>query len=568
MRKFYFVICSIALASAVVGALRAVIAMVDGNWMATGDTELLWLQWADDVGLKRMMLSVPLAIFVSWVARDVVLIKSFHNWRAAATCCMLAFLPHLMVGATVPSSSHQPTIVLITLDSVRLDYLGWGGSDLPTSPKLDALAAKGVRFTQNISQSSWTKPSTATLLTGLVPGKHHANSRYGPLPNSQRTLAEALLLSGYRTNCFSSNPNITPTFGFKQGFSEMQHDVFANADVLIKNGKRWLEAGGEQASFLYLHLNDAHYPYQPSADYAGMFNDTDIEATLDGPAEIEFRTSEGASFSELQVESLRLSYAEEIRYLDDLVGDFVNDLLQARDDVIVIITSDHGEEFLEHGDLGHGHTVYDELIRIPLQFNVSDSLMQQQQWLPGLHNQQVRQMDVLPTVLEMCDLEWPSAAVDLDGQSLLPFFDNASVQSDRNAVSETDSQGSALSGLTGPLRGYRLPHTKLIVSDPWSLLPANRVWLFDLQADPREMTNLAQLKLDLASNLFDDYKGSGWLLPSFSNSSVATTVSEEEKLALAELGYAEDLEGFADDLQGSYFGPRAVPWIEIELSVD
>ena len=568
MRKFYFVICSLALASAVVGALRAVIAMVDGNWMATGDAELLWLQWADDIGVKRMMLSIPLAIFVSWIARDFVLIKSFHNWRAAVACCLLAFLPHLMVGATVPSSTQQPTIVLITLDSVRLDYLGWGGSDLPTSPKLDALAAKGVRFTQNISQSSWTKPSTATLLTGLVPGKHHANSRYAPLPNSQRTLAEALLLSGYRTNCFSSNPNITPTFGFKQGFSEMQHDVFANADALITSGKQWLEAGGGQASFLYLHLNDAHYPYDPSADYAGMFNNTGIESTLNGPTEMEFRASEGASFSEIEVESLRLSYAEEIRYLDDLVGDFVNDLLQTRDDVIVIITSDHGEEFLEHGDLGHGHTVHDELIRIPLQFNISESLMQQQQWLPGLHGQQVRQMDVLPTVLEICGVAWPSTAVALDGQSLLPFFGNGSAQSDRSAISETDSQGSALSGFTGPLRAYRLPHAKLIVSDPWSSLPSNRVWLFDLQTDPRETANLAQQKLDGVIDLFDDYKASGWLLPSFSNSSVTITISEEEKLALAALGYGEDSEGAANGLQDSYFDPRAVPWVELELSLD
>jgi arylsulfatase A-like enzyme len=381
-------------------------------------------------------------------------------------------------------------------------------------------------------------------------------------------LAEALLLSGYRTNCFSSNPNITPTFGFKQGFSEMQHDVFANADALITNGKQWLEAGGAQASFLYLHLNDAHYPYEPSADYAGMFNNTGIEVTLDGPTEIEFRTSEGASFSEMQVESLRLSYAEEIRYLDDLVGDFVNDLLQTRDDVIVIITADHGEEFLEHGDLGHGHTVYDELIRIPLQFNISESLMQQQQWLPGLHSQQVRQMDVLPTVLEICGVEWPPTAVDLDGQSLLPFFGNDSVQSDRSAISETDSQGSALSGFTGPLRAYRLPHAKLIVSDPWSLLPANRVWFFDLQADPREMANLAERKLEMVGDLFDDYKASGWLLPSFGNSSVTMTISEEEKLALAALGYGEDSEGVAGDLQDSYFDPRAVPWVELELSLD
>jgi arylsulfatase A-like enzyme len=194
--------------------------------------------------------------------------------------------------------------------------------------------------------------------------------------------------------------------------------------------------------------------------------------------------------------------------------------------------------------------------------------MQQQQWRPGLHSQQVRQMDVLPTVLEMCGVDWPSTAVALDGQSLLPFFGNDSMQSDRSAISETDSHGSALSGFAGPLRAYRLPHAKLIVSDPWSLLPASRVWLFDLQTDPREMANLAHRKFEMVSDLFDDYKASGWLLPSFSNSSVAIAISEEEKLALAALGYGEDSESVADDLQDSYFDPRAVPWVEVELSVD
>ena len=568
MRKSYFVICSLAMASVVVGALRAITSMVEGNWYASADSNLLWLQWANDLGVKRMLLSVPLALIVYWFAGNSAIIKIFQNWKAAVVCCAIASLPHIMVAAAVPSSAHQPTVVLITLDSVRLDYLGWGGSDLPTSPKLDALAAKGVRFTQNISQSSWTKPSTATLLTGLIPSRHNANSRYGPLDNSHRTLAEALLLAGYRTNCLSSNPNITPTFGFKQGFSEMHHDVFATAEQLIADGEQWLTDGEQQASFLYLHLNDAHYPYNPSREYAGMFNHTGVEVNLDGPAETEFRLSEGATFDSQQVESLRLSYAEEIRHLDDLVGDFVNKLLETRDDVIVIITADHGEEFLEHGDLGHGHTIYDELIRIPLQFSTSDALMRARKWNIGLHQQQVRQMDVLPTVLDMCDVSWPETAPKLDGESLLPFFINAENLSDRTAVSETDSQGSALSGFAGPLRGYRLPKSKLIITDPWTQRTANRVWLFDLQADPRELVNVASTNAALVDQLLADYINLGWLSPRFANSSTQINVSEEEKIALAELGYGEESEETTGELQEPYFDPRAVPWIEMKISID
>ncbi|MDP6964235.1 MAG: sulfatase-like hydrolase/transferase, partial [Planctomycetota bacterium] len=327
MRKFFFVICSLAMASAIVGLSRAVIAMVEGNWQAFGDANLLWLQWANDIGIKRMLITIPLALLVVHFLNKFKLIQIFQSGRAAIACLAFAALPHLVTAITTPDSSAKPTVVLITLDSVRLDHLGWGGSELPTSPKLDALAANGVRFTHNISQSSWTKPSTATLLTGLVPNRHHANSRYSPLIKSQRTLAEVMSLAGYRTRCYSSNPNITPTFGFMQGFEFMHHDVNTLAEQMVAEGEQWLNAAEGQASFLYLHLNDAHYPYAPREPYAGLFNKTNIEAHLDGPAEMDFRHSYGETFTAEEVESLRLSYAEEIKYLDDIVGDFVEKIM-------------------------------------------------------------------------------------------------------------------------------------------------------------------------------------------------------------------------------------------------
>ncbi|MBC8369864.1 MAG: sulfatase [Planctomycetes bacterium] len=568
MRKFYFVICSAALASAIIGLMRAAVVMIDSNWLSIGDGNLLWLHWANDIGVKRMLLSVPIAILLTWFAGKFILLRIFHNAKTAIVCVCLALLPHLVVAAAIPSSAERPTVIMITLDSVRLDHLGWGGCELPTSPKLDSLAAAGIRFTQNISQSSWTKPSTATLLTGLVPSKHRANSRYGPLPNSQRTLAEAFSLAGYRTNCLSSNPNITPTFGFAQGFDNMHHNVFSTAKEIVASGSEWLNAENNQASFLYLHLNDAHYPYRPSKEYAGMFNQTGVDADLTGSIELEFRHNDGETISDEQVESLRLSYAEEIRYLDDVVGDFVSELLNTRDDVIVIITSDHGEEFLEHGDLGHGHTVYDELIRIPLQFSVSDKIMAERYWEKGSHPQQVRQIDVLPTVLEMCGISWPTDSVSLDGHSLLPFFNSLSdKQISRNAWSETDSEGSALSGYSGPLRSLREPGRKLIFSDPWRKETANRVWFFNLIADPQEQKNIAENDQQQCAELFDYCETSGWLLPHFYDSSVRVTMSNQEKAQLAAMGYTDDVEDENSE-QAIYFAPSAVPWSEIKLKDD
>jgi arylsulfatase A-like enzyme len=477
-------------------------------------------------------------------------------------CLALALLPQAVAHALAPSTADKPTVVFILLDSIRLDYVGWGGSELDTTPRLDALTHSGAAFTQAITQASWTKPSVGTLMTSQVPSAHEATTRTTFLNPKMRTIGESFAAGGYRTLALSSNPNITPSFGFAPGFQFFVHDATSTAEPLIATAKEWLADAPDRASFLYLHLNDAHYPYDPAPKYAGMFNHTGVEAHLDGPAEEEFRLRQGETFSAEQVESLRLSYAEEIRYLDDQVGALVEELLATRDDILVVIVSDHGEEFLDHGDLGHGHSLYDELILVPLQFAWSPALGKKMDWSPGSHSEQVRHVDVLPTLLDAAGLQWPSAAPPMQGKSLTPFFTHADGLKDRPAFSETDHKGSMISGYAGALRAYRADGYKMVVSAMWQELVPERGWLFHLVADPGESRNIGKANRELFQQMRARMNTEGWIVDRDMNAIVAAELSQAEQKMLSELGYATDGEE-TGPLESSFMAPKAVPWMEL-----
>ena len=476
---------------------------------------------------------------------------------------VLAGLPLGVSALSRPDSSDRPDVVFILLDSVRLDHVGWGGSELPTSPRLDELAREGAAFTQTITQAPWTKPSVGTLLTGMAPSFHGATTRFGMVEPGMRTLAEAFASGGYRTLALSSNPNITPIFGFAPGFEFFHHDVTDDAENLIGRGREWLQQGGDRASFLYLHLNDAHYPYDPYPEYAGMFNHTGIEAHLDGHTEAEFRESLGATMTAEEVESLRLSYAEEIRYLDDQVGAFVEELLAADEDILVVMVSDHGEEFLDHGDLGHGHSLHEELVRVPLQFSWNAALGSRMEWVGGIHDEQVRNIDVLPTLLDVTGLEWPVAAQALQGRSLETFFASGSESGTRPAFSETDHPGSPLSGPCGPLRSYRADGYKMIVTAPWLEQTADRGWLFRLTADPGEHGNLAEEERARFDHMLKAMEAEGWLFERQHDDAGMAEMSEAMMAELAELGYASD-DFEAPVGEDIYLDPKAVPWVDLK----
>lgn len=506
-----------------------------------------------------------------WLSAPARWIHAWCRPWPALAAMSLALLPQIVAAAAHPAPQGKPNVVFILLDSVRLDHVGWGGSALPTTPRLDALAREGASFTQAITQASWTKPSVATLMTGRTPAQHGATGRFTALPRERRTLAEAFAAAGYRTYGFSSNPNVSTPFHMDQGFQVFGENTSWDAATLIEEARRAAHPADADARpyFLYLHLNDAHYPYEPPATSRTEAGERPIRGTfqtgrtaprLDGEAERQFRANAGATFSEAEVEAMRLAYAEEILALDDQVGSLVEKLLAARDDVLIVICADHGEEFLDHGDLGHGHSLHEELVRVPLMFVWGKELGRQLGLQAGVRTQQVALLDVPATLLEAAGLLWPASAEPQQGRSLLPSLRGAE-DAGAAAFAETDYMGSPLSGFAGPLRMWREPSAKLVISDPWHGATAGRTWLYDLAQDPGERSNAAAALPELARRLRASLDASGFLFERELTDVGAEEISASMKQNLAALGYADGVQEPVDPADVR-FAPRAVPWLQ------
>lgn len=581
MNAILFVVVTLAAASGLVGAWRTLTEAMAGRWFDYGDGAMLWMAWAADPGRQRLLKAGIVALIVVALAllarkKGISLLKPFDlvvrlvgRPIFAILAVVFALLPQIVAPMVRPDTTDKPSILFILLDTVRLDYVGWGGSELDTTPKLDKLAAQGAAFTQAISQASWTKPSVASMITGLIPSKHLAVGRprfqyYEDLEASQRTLADAFAAAGYRTAAISTNPNIRPDYGFDQGFHIFRGSADDDADAVIAEAKSVLD-NTTGPYFMYLHFNDAHYPYSPKPEFAKRFDKTNSDAQLTGPMEHEFRNGDRIYTAE-DVEHLRLAYAEEIAYLDDRVGAFVQERLAEDENLFVVLVSDHGEEFMEHGDLGHGHTLYEELLRVPLQFS----------WSPGIQvgplksntiSEQVLLVDIAATLLDVAGLEWPEAAIPLDGLSLLPVLQgkNADDVLGRPAFAETEAFGSPLSGYTGPLRTWRTPAEKLIMTDPFGRT-AGRFWLFNLEEDPKETENLAAAAGKRVRELHQLLQRSGWLikkekeLPMPGEGGATNELSE----AMQQLGYADTDTPETIDESEIEFAPGTVPWIRAE----
>ncbi|MEM9379074.1 MAG: sulfatase-like hydrolase/transferase [Planctomycetota bacterium] len=264
---------------------------------------------------------------------------------------------------------EAPNVVYVVMDTLRRDRLGCYGYDRPTSPRLDAFAAQGLQFMDAYTTSSWTWPSTASLMTGLLPDSHGVkSSKACTLSQRLETLAEALQARGYTTAAFSGNPIVEPDRFFDQGFESFDVEVpeFRMSDVVVPPALEWLEVHAPVRFFLYLHLVDPHAPHDPHPDEMVR-----LGLPLQPPdwPEAGFR---GILRRDTPSEAVK-TYASQLYDTSVATGDrwfgAVLDKLQElglTESTIVVFTSDHGEEVFDHGFRGHGHDVWAELVRAPL----------------------------------------------------------------------------------------------------------------------------------------------------------------------------------------------------------
>ncbi len=428
-------------------------------------------------------------------------------------------------------------LVLIVVDTLRPDHLHAYGYPRETAPAFTRLAAEGVLW-DGVSPTSWTKPAAASILTGLHPLRHQTFTNHDALPEAATTLAERLRARGYATLGITANGWLSRGAGFAQGFTayysmldDLEHGQFSTAEQLNSELLPRLKSLA-QPFFLYVHYLDPHAPYDPVRDYRGRRLVGRLAERQGGVSIPELRMNEVLRRPAELLEDATDLYDGEIRRSDDGIQDLLRELrsLGLAEGTLTVVTSDHGEEMEEHGRMGHGQTLYEEVVRVPLLFHAPGILP------PGARLGAASLLDIAPTVLELLSAPVPPAEVD--GLSLAARM-RAAPPAAVAATGEGDSQHELLlhldyggkdGGCGVALRGSRF---KLVISEePYAKA------LFDYRADPREQTN--QLAAEqgivimrpMADRLADRYNklAAGSLAGS-------TDTDTDKQQAMAALGY-------------------------------
>jgi arylsulfatase A-like enzyme len=334
---------------------------------------------------------------------------------------------------------HRPNILLVVIDTTRADHLSCYGYERPTSPHVDAFAAEATLFERAFSQSSWTKPSMASMLTGHFPTMHQTNLETSILPPTEELVTEHLQAEGYRTAVLSGNPWVTPDYGFARGvdyFFSIYDERFARVtqfmrtlkrlsnlmgdrkwvynrvkllvqgelsttardEVVAAEAVRWLEQNRAGPFYMHIQLMSPHHPYDPPPPFDKFVPDRTLKPVTYYPKKSYLFFEHGDPLDDAQRRDMVARYDGDILFADTVFGGLLDKMraLGLLDDTIVVLTSDHGEEFYEHRNWGHGHSVYNEVLHVPLIVRYPTV------FAPGQRvDATVMSIDIVPTLLAL-----------------------------------------------------------------------------------------------------------------------------------------------------------------------
>ncbi len=370
--------------------------------------------------------------------------------------------------APAGATPGRPNVFVFLVDTLRADALGFGGYERNTSPNLDRWAARGFVFTEATTPAGWTRPAVVSLFTGLYPASHGVQDKEHVGPPELLTLAEVFSAAGYETAAFVTNFAVDEQFGTMQGFERYRwFDKEVDSGPTAPKALNYVPAGDidaeiraflsrdyERPVFAYVHTTDPHFPYLPPPAYLQWGADP------------------------------RGLYDGEVRYTDTVIGGWL-ELLASRgllENSIVVFTADHGEEFYEHGDDGHGSTVFQECARVPLVF-----------WAPGLRpgtsEALVSLADIPPTLTEMAGVPAPPGFAR-QGRSMRALLTGGPAADWTWGYSELvyPSKGITFAYREGAERVVHIVRDKL----------GRRNWtgLFNVRRDPLEQQNLSPTSVD------------------------------------------------------------------------
>ncbi|MFZ1947246.1 MAG: sulfatase, partial [bacterium] len=406
----------------------------------------------------------------------------------------------VLLGLTCGRTERPTNVIVIGIDTLRPDHLGCYGYARSTSPAIDRLAAGGTQFLNTVSQSSWTLPSFASFFTSLYPHQHGVTSSMSKIRDTFPTMATILKEHGYATGALINSGVLSPELGLSRGFDH--YDLAGPkprlADRTTEQGLEWIDDHKRGPFLLFLHYFDPHETYSPPAPYDTLF-DPGYTGRL-GRAFVlhdAFPEVIGADYSQLAAATdedwnhIRALYDGEIAFTDKAVGSLLRGLeergLSKR--TLIVLMGDHGEEFYEHGGIGHGHSMFGEVLRVPLIFSCPGAVPKGRRIA-----QQVRLIDVMPTVLDLVGVKTNAR---FEGASLLPLVTG------RGQAASTEGAlfPPSLAFSEGTL--HRTPKAS-ITGFPWKIiceLEANRDLFFNTERDPGEHTNLAADRSDAYRSL-------------------------------------------------------------------
>ena len=437
------------------------------------------------------------------------------------------FLGTSIVLASLACGGRQDRprlVVLVSIDTLRADHLGLYGYERPTSPVLDRLALESSVFEQAMSSSPWTLPAHATLLTGLYPSRHGLTSHERYLSSSLATLAQLFSRGGFRTAAVVNSHNLGPEFGLDRGFQQYRYveervDRREPSSEITDQAMEWVSHSGETPLFLFLHYYDVHSDYASLPEYETEFL-RPYDGIADGStAQLAAHREGKVSLSSADAPNLIDRYDAGIRQMDAEVGRLL-DFLRERglwEDTFFVLTSDHGEEFFEHGGVLHGQTQYQEVLRVPLMVKG-----------PGVpHGRRVPTpvslVDVAPTLLDRAGIAVPEG---LDGLDVAPLWSEGGRELEARYLFSEADHNNVEHDITRSVRykSFKLHFNRL----------SREYRIYDLSRDPAEQADVSadqQQAFSALSERLDVFMASEKV------EAPVRTLSEEEIEKLRSLGY-------------------------------
>lgn len=428
-------------------------------------------------------------------------------------------------------------VIVIAVDTLRADHVSTHGYKRLTTPVLDKFAREEAStFSNTYASSSWTLPSTVSLMTGLHPHQHGVEDQGQKLHPDVPTLAQAFSQAGYLSAAFVTHIYVSSVFGIDSGFDDFfelsinwdfKEGLQLRAEELNKAVFPWLAEHAKKPFFLYLHYFDPHWDYDAPNQFKNRFTDSGYKGPANGTWRFisQFIPQRRRMYKE-DLDHLRALYDGEIAYTDHQLGLLFAELkrLDMWDSSVIVVLSDHGEEFQEHGSVHHIRTLYEEILRVPLMIKLPGG---RKQWQRKTIPERVRTFDIAPTLLELAGIKMPTT---FQSTSLLPLFQSSG--SDRMVFARTRRHKSdSMAIIDG--------RHKLIV--PFERKKAS-FELYNLDQDSTEQHSLTEHRKDMVLQLVEKLlilanRNSRVLkLP---GAAVGVELTEQQKARLKSLGYIE-----------------------------